>query len=289
MNTRSNENRLGVNPDTPEEKGNGTANVSEPQTLKFITPTEFVELPSKGQFYRPEHPLHNQEVIEIKHMTTREEDILTSVALLKKGVALDRMLESILVNKTINVDDLLIGDKNALIMAARAHGYGSLYETNVKCPDCTETQDYSFKLDSLEVHSPSDEFMTKHNVKKTKANTFLVPLPKTKYTIEIKFLTGNDEKRLERTQEFKKKKNFVQTTASDFLRLVIVSVNNIHEEGSLNEFINTLPALHGRYIRKVYDELMPSIDMNHSFTCSACSYEGALEVPLTADFFWPHS
>ena len=152
MNTRSNENRLGVNPDTPEEKGNGTANVSEPQTLKFITPTEFVELPSKGQFYRPEHPLHNQEVIEIKHMTTKEEDILTSVALLKKGLALDRLISNLLVDKSIDAKGMLVGDRNAIIINARSSAYGHIYETKVTCPNCNASQDHSFDLTEPRVY-----------------------------------------------------------------------------------------------------------------------------------------
>ena len=149
MSARSNENRLGV-PTTPPEETTGLKQPSlEGGGLKFITPTEFVELPSKGLFYPDDHPLFNQEVIEIKHMTTKEEDILTSVALLKKGLALDRMLESIIVDKRIKTDNLLVGDKNALLVAARAHGYGAAYETAITCPRCDATQDYSFDLSAL--------------------------------------------------------------------------------------------------------------------------------------------
>jgi len=283
MNTRSNENRLGANPPVTEENSEP---ILETGTLKFITPTEFVELPSKGQFYTPDNPLHGQGVVEIKHMTAKEEDILTSVTLLKKGMALERMLENILVDKRIKVNDLLLGDKNALIIAARAHAYGTIYETSVNCPQCESTQEYSFDLDSLELQFPTEKRMEEHDVKKTEEGTFLVPLPKTQYTVEVKFLNGHDEKKVLRTQEHKKKRNFPETTVTDFLRFVIVSVNGIREPSPLNEFINTLPALHTRYIRKVYDDLIPSLDMKHPFGCSECGYEGTMEVPLTANFFW---
>jgi len=286
MSARSNEDRLGV-PTTPTEKNTELKQPNlEGGSLKFITPTEFVELPSRGLFYPPEHPLFNQEVIEIKHMTTKEEDILTSVALLRKGLALDRMLESIIVDKKIKIDDLLLGDKNALLVAARAHGYGAIYETSVTCPECDETQNYSFDLSSLEVHSSSDEFMAEHGIQKTDTGTFLVPLPKTQYVIEVRLLTGKDEKQIAQLQEHKKKRNFPETPATDFLRLVIVSVNDIRDPAPLNDFINTLPALHGRHIKGTYEKLIPSLDMKHSFSCSSCAYEGVLEVPLTTDFFW---
>jgi hypothetical protein len=286
MSARSNENRLGA-PPTPTEVDTGFKQPSmEGDSLKFITPTEFAELPSKGHFYPPDHPLFKQEVVEIKHMTTKEEDILTSVALLKKGLALDRMLESIIVDKRIKTDNLLVGDKNALLVAARAHGYGAAYETAITCPRCDATQDYSFDLSALKIQFPSDEFMAEHEIKRTEVGTFLIPLPKTQYTIEVRFLTGRDEKKILEAQAHKKKMNFPETPASDFLRLVIVSVNDIKNATSLNDFINTLPALHSRYIKRMYEKLIPSLDMNHSFSCSVCTYEGALEVPLTADFFW---
>jgi hypothetical protein len=286
MSARSNEDRLGAPPTPTEENTEFKQPTMEGASLKFITPTEFAELPSKGHFYPPDHPLFEQEVIEIKHMTTKEEDILTSVALLKKGLALDRMLESVMVDKRIKADDLLVGDKNALLVTARAHGYGAIYETAITCPRCDATQDYSFDLSSLKTQSPSDEFMTKHEVKRTEVGTFLIPLPKTQYIVEVRFLTGKDEKKIAEAQEHKKKMNFPQTPASDFLRLVITSVNSIRDTASLNDFINTLPALHSRYIKKIYEKLIPSLDMNHPFGCSVCTYEGALEVPLTANFFW---
>lgn len=287
MSVRSNENRLGIDPSAVDNENTDLKQVSANTTsLKFITPTEFVDLPSKGQFYNSDHPLYNQDVVEIKHMTTKEEDILTSVALLKKGIAIDRMLESLLVDSRIGVDNLLLGDKNALIVACRTHGYGALYETSIKCPDCQGLQDYSFDLSSLAVKFPTPEIVEECGAQKTENNTFLIPLPKTQYTIEVRFLTGRDEKRVGETQEYKKKHNLADTPISDFLRFIIVSVNQITAEAPLNEFINTLPALHARYIRKVYDKLIPTLNMEHSFTCPECDHEGALEVPLNADFFW---
>jgi hypothetical protein len=284
MSARSNENRLGT-PPTEQDKELKQPNLEE-GSLKFITPTEFVELPSKGQFYSSDHPLFNQEIIEIKHLTTKEEDILTSVALLRKGLALDRMLESIIVDKKIKVDDLLLGDKNALLVAARAHGYGVIYDTTITCPKCDETQDYAFDLSSLKIQFPSDEFMAEHEIQREDTGTFLIPLPRTQYVIEVRFLAGKDEKQIAQAQEHRKKMNFPETPASDFLRLVIVSVNGIRDAAPLNDFINTLPALHGRYIKRIYEKLIPSLDMKHPFDCSTCTHEGAMEVPLNTDFFW---
>jgi hypothetical protein len=289
MSTRSNNERLGSG-GPPEEPPTTMAppqmEHQHPQTLNFITPTEFVELPSKGRFYPSNHPLYDQEVIEIKHMTTKEEDILTSQALLKKGLAIDRMLESVIINRNIRVDDLLLGDKNALIIAARAHGYGTLYETGVNCPSCQEEQQYDFDLGSLHSTSASDEYLSEHEITLTENNTFLIPLPTTDFVIEVRLLTGHDEKNISKTAEHKRKRNFPESPVTDFLRTMITSVNGISDPNSLNGFINSLPAIQAKYIRKTYDKLVPSLDLNHEFMCAHCNTSNLVEVPLNADFFW---
>ena len=117
----------------------------------FVTPTTFVELPSAGQFYGEGHPLHECEVIEIKHMTAKEEDILTSEALLKNGLALNRLLQSVIVDKNIDPDSLLIGDKNAVLIAVRQTGFGDIYTTTVTCPACGATNEKDFSLEEKEV------------------------------------------------------------------------------------------------------------------------------------------
>ncbi len=111
-----------------------------PASLSYVTPTEFVELPSRGKFYSTDHPLHNKEVIEMRYMTAKDEDILTSPALLKNGVAIDRLIENLIVDKNVTANSLLLGDKNAVILAARISGYGEQYEVNVTCPACSRRQ-----------------------------------------------------------------------------------------------------------------------------------------------------
>ena len=110
----------------------GTTNApANTPAFNWATPTEFVKLPSGGIFYPEGHSLYNIEMVELRYMTAKEEDILTSRSLLKEGLALDRMLQNLLVDPSINVGDLLVGDKNALLVAARRTGYGALYETEV--------------------------------------------------------------------------------------------------------------------------------------------------------------
>ena len=130
-----NKDRLGLGDTTPENTAvppQVMTQGGEENPFSFVIPTEFVELPSKGLFYPPNHPLHNQETIEIKQMTAKEEDILTSRSLLKKGVAIERVISSVIMDKRIKPATLLVGDRNAIIIAARISGYGSDYATKIK-------------------------------------------------------------------------------------------------------------------------------------------------------------
>ena len=136
--------RLGAN-DKPETKAPAATAMSP---LNFVAPTEFVELPSKGLGYASDHPLSGKDVIEIRYMTAKEEDILTSATLLKKGIAVDRFMQNIICDSNINIDDLLIGDKNAILIAARASGYGAEYETQIQCPNCATKAELTFDLSS---------------------------------------------------------------------------------------------------------------------------------------------
>ena len=116
-----NSDRLGTQPVQNSSPPPQVAQNNDANPFSFVVPTEFVELPSKGKYYPEHHPLHNQETIEIKHMTAKEEDILTSRALLKKGIALDRLLDSVIINNKIKASQLLVGDRNAILIATRIY------------------------------------------------------------------------------------------------------------------------------------------------------------------------
>ena len=154
--------------------------------MSYLVPTEFVTLPSEGKFYPTEHPLHGEQTIEIRYMTAKDEDILTSRALLKEGVAIDRLLQNIVVDKNINVNSLLVGDKNALIVAARITGYGSAYETKVTCPSCGTATEYEFELDAGSSTTSLDAVLETYGANLTEHNTFVVQLPLTQVMTECR-------------------------------------------------------------------------------------------------------
>jgi transposase-like protein len=282
---RNNEDRIGVNAlrqDVTPPQQLIQAEAGNSAAINFIIPTEFVALPSKGKFYPANHPLHNQETIEIKQMTAKEEDILTSKNLLKKGVALDKLIQSLVVNKAINTDSILIEDRNAILVAARISAYGQDYETIVTCPSCTSKSKHNFdlleKLETLENNSL--EFSTDEN------GLFIIELPKSQWKVKCRALNGYDEKAFIRLGEAKKNVNDPDSLLSEQLKMMIVTINDVEDKAVLLNAINCMPAKDSKHLRNVYSQIVKGIDMKHSYICSSCDYSAAIEVPLTTDFFW---
>ena len=259
-------------------------------SMHFVTPTEFVELPSRGLFYSEAHPLHGEKNIEIKFMTAKEEDILTSKTLIKQGIIIDRLLKSLILNTKIDPKSLLSGDRNAILVAARVSGYGPEYNVSLSCPVCASTERPSFNLENstLTGASVDEEFLNKADVSFNKEkNTFSFTLPKTKAEVEVRLMDGKDESKLASNQEMKRKNKLPETLMTDLMKAYIVSVNGDKNITSIRTFIETMPVIDARELRNVYSKITPNIDLTQHFGCSSCGHEQDMEVPFTAEFFWP--
>ena len=267
-------------PPTPHTQG------TDSTAFSWTTPTEFVDLPSGGAFYGPGHPLHGQHTVEINYMTAKEEDILTSKALIKQGVVIDRLLQSVLADRSINVNSLLVGDKNALLVATRITGYGAEYLTTVTCPSCAAASDYEFDLSEV-INNDFAAMAEEHSVTFSEEGTFTVDLPLTKATVECRMLTGADEAKITREAERKVRRKLEESNLTDQFRAFIVSVNGDNSPFIIASFVQAMPARDSRLLRKVYSDVVPGIDMTQNYECGSCGHSADMEVPLTADFFWP--
>ena len=280
-----NRERLGQNAPQVSDPAPQVASGNNDGGFSFVIPTEFVELPSKGKFYPENHPLHNQQTIEIKQMTAKEEDLLTSRALLKKGVALDRVVQSLIVNKNINPDSLLVGDRYAVMIAARISGYGNEYTTQVTCPSCGSGQKYSFDLFDSNM---SDGIVSEElSVKDEGGGFFTTALPRTKFEVTFRLLNGADERVLLGQIENARKRNKEENTVTRQLRLITVAINGDDSAAAINYFVDNVPSIDAQHLRTAYTLATPNIDLTQFFSCNECGFETELEVPLTADFFWP--
>jgi hypothetical protein len=283
-----NKDRMGLGDTTPEHASPPPQVISQNQndnSFSFVVPTEFVELPSKGAFYGPNHPLHGQETIEVKQMTAKEEDLLTSRALLKKGIALERVISSIIIDKKIDPNSLLIGDRNAILIATRVSGYGNEYSTQITCPSCSETQPYSFDLNDTFVYSGQD--LKDTDATRNEDGTFTTVLPRSKIEVTFRLLNGSDERALLQQVESARKSRKDENSVTRQLRQIVVSVNGNEEQANVNYVVENMPSIDARHLRLVYKIATPNIDMTQTFACAECTHEQEMEVPLTADFFWP--
>ena len=281
--SRNDTNRVGAPPASTEAPITQLQDEKAFDPLSFVAPTEFVELPSKGLCYPETHPLHNEETIEIKFMTAKEEDILSSRALLKKGIAIERFIQSVIVNKNIKAKDLLVGDRNAILIAARTSGYGNLYETQVSCPSCGEKSSFTFDLNNKKVTEtePTEE------IQNTGSGTFQIKMPYSKFNVVFKLLDGGDEAHLAAAATTKKKTYKIDSVLIEQYNRMIVSIEGHSDRSIIKKYVDNMPTQDSRHLRKCYKIVTPDVNIREDFECPSCGYEQEMEVPFGADFFWP--
>lgn len=246
--------------------------------------TEIVQLPSKGVFYQKLSTMSGISELEIKEMTTSEEDILSNESYIRSGVALDRLLKSVLINKLINVNDLLPCDYDALLIKTRITGYGSDYPITSKCPKCGSEKEHEFNAEQLlTVKETEDEEIVD--------GCFSVFIKRLNKTVTIKALTVGDLAELEKQKKTKREKNLPETNKTDQLVKMIVSIDgNSDYNHKVNFVTEVLKPMDSRFISERYNEVVPKIQTATTLTCKnlECQHQYVVEVPVTVKFFWPY-
>jgi transcription elongation factor Elf1 len=259
------------------------ATVPPPQKAESKFPTEVISLPSKGWFYPPESPLASGQ-LELKMMTAKEEDILTSKNLINKNIVLDKLLESVVIDKTIKLDDMLIGDRNAAFFALRRLAYGDMYEATLTCGRCGKDNSLSIDLSKTD-NKPFDETQFPRG-----ENNFTFKLPHTGITVTYKMLTKKDENAIEaQLKGLEKVSKDLSREVTTRLSYIITSVEGDSSKARIVKFINDeLQARDSLALRRQIRDTMPDIDTTFDFVCSHCGLERKEETPMGVSFFWPN-
>ena len=246
-------------------------------------PVESVPLPSKGLIYNPDTTLYNRETVQIKAMTAKEEDILSSQAYIKEGVVIEKLIESCLIDKSIDVNDLTTGDKNAIMVAIRITGYGNDYLVEHKCRNCGSNNKVNINLSSMKIRR------LKNKPVELGKNIFSFTLPITEKVVNYKIPTGKDEKEKELKEKRYKQLgiNKPDAVVTDFLEKIIISIDGITDRNKITHFIKSMPALDSRKLRLHVGDNEPGIDMSWEYNCESCQFENDINVPVTQEFFWP--
>ena len=245
------------------------------ETNKQQFPTEEVTLPSKGLLYPKDSPL-SKGVVEIKYMTAKEEDILTNQNYIQKGTVIDKLLQSLIITD-FNYNDLLVGDKNAILIAARILGYGKDYDFK-----------YNEKETTVDLTELEDKLLDESLIKEGK-NEFDFTLPATKTPITFKLLTQSDDTKIQNElkglKKINKHSNPLNTTQ---LKHTILSVNGDYEKKTIREFVdNQLLARDARELRKYITLVSPDVDLTVDLTFDDGETLEDVSLPIGVNFFWP--
>ena len=244
-------------------------------------PAEEVTLPSKGLLYLEDSPLRSGK-IEMKYMTAREEDILTNQNYIKNGTAIDKLLKSLIVTPNVDFQDLLLGDKNAIMLAARILGYGSEYEIKRIHPETGIESEGVINLSKVK-----DKLIDENKIIDGK-NEFEFQLPLSKSKITFKLLTQRDDRKIEREIEgLKKIKKQVSENVVRF-KHIIISLNGDYDTKKIRDFVeNHLLARDARALRNHITDIQPGIDMFTEVEFKDGYIESGVMLPININFFWP--
>ena len=247
-------------------------------------PTEVLSLPSQGLLYPEDSPLRSG-TIDVKYMTAKEEDILTSTNLIAQGKVIERLLESVIVTPNVKLDDLLVGDKNAVMMGTRILGYGSEYNVSVNDPETNEEVELQVDLTTLQPKEMDEKLLEKGE------NKFEFELPNSKRKVEFKLLNGHDEKKIEEALKELEKVEQLTGVSSELttrIKQQLISVDGNTEKSFINNFVdNEFLALDTRAYRKYVTSVTPDIDLSINYTTKRTGKEVKVDVPLGLEFFWP--
>jgi hypothetical protein len=260
------------------------AKTSMQDQFGFEIPTELIPLPSRGVTYPTESSVHMKEAIEIKAMTAKEEDILTSRALIKNGKVITTLLNSCILNENFDAKHMLSGDRNAILVGVRVTGYGADYRVDVSCPECGEKSTQDFNLTELPIKRMGIEPL------RSGENLFEFVLPMSKIPVVFRYMTGADEEDIVMTNARRKKSGMsVENNVTQRLKYSIVQVGEHKDAGKIAAFVQQMPARDSRALRKYMEDNEPGIDMKSWMTCNSCHENSEVSLPMGPSFFWPEA
>lgn len=252
-----------------------------PAPVAATYPTEVISLPSKGWFYPPNHPLAKDGKLELKMMTAKEEDILLSKNLMKKGVVLDKLLESLIVDKAIDAKQLLVCDRNAAFIAIRRLAYGDKYKALIECGRCEKENEVVIDLSKFD-NKPFDFEKYPRG-----QNAFNFVLPKSGVKVTYKLLTQEDDNKIEaEVAELEKLYGDVSKEVTTRLKHTIIAVDG--DPKRVRHFVdNELRAADSLAFRVHLRKEMPDVDITFDFACEKCGASRKEIMPIGQQFFWP--
>jgi glutaredoxin len=255
--------------------------------MSEINTKEIIKLPSRGKFYPKSHPFHNKEEIEIRLLTSRDEDLLTSKSALKSGEILNMLTKEILIDKSVDINTLLSGDRDAIMIYTRLLSMGTEYKAIATCKFCKTAKEYSFDLSEVPIkYSDAVPIVEGENL-----FSFTTPLGnKIDFSLITVQISKEISKDLEAKEKFNKKHsnfNAIETNVTTLYKHLIKSVNNNSDTAYINKYIDEMPVRESITFKKYIKQITPTVEFVSSFYCLECGeLNEEVQLEFNSNFFW---
>jgi len=253
--------------------------MSKQQTQEFQiqVPFDVIPLPSKGLLYPGQNGM-----VKVEYLTAMDENILTSQNLIKSGKVLEYLLERKIKESPVPMEDLLVGDRNAIMIWLRATGYGEMYPVKLTDPGSGVEFDYEINLSELKNKELPD------GVEPDERGEFSFDLPKSKVKIKFKLLTVGDEKSIiSRSEKYEKvTKSQVSNMLTYRLQAQIKEIDGNRDVNYIQQYVNVMPAFDSLKFREYSDSIEPGIDMSVEVEGPTGTFQAPVTIGL--NFFWPN-
>lgn len=261
-------------------KGGGAE--PHPADEAYSVPVSTVRLPSKGLTYPHESPLYMADHVDIKAVTATEENILASPVLIRNGKVLTTLMRACITNRLVDPDEMLLGDKNAVLIAIRVSAYGAKYPARVTCQECQEEGEYEFDISRLSLKTLEAEPAGGPGT-----NEFPFALPVSKRTAHFKLMDVHTSAQLSKDMDAVRKKTGQEQVVTMRLQAQVTRLQGVEGKAEIAKAIASLPAQDSHALRRYMDDIAPDVDMTQAFECRSCGKSSEVEIPLGTGFFWP--
>lgn len=258
-----------------------TVSEDHPADDSYAPPVSSVKLPSLGLTYPPESPMYLLDSVDIKAVSAKEENILASPVLIKKGIVLTTLMRACLTNRSLDPDQMLVGDRNAILTSIRISAYGPQYGVTVTCPECGESADHDFDLSRLALKT-----LDVQPAGGPGSNCFEWVLPVSKRAVTFKLMDAATSAALDKDIEAVRKKTGQEQAVTLRLQAQILSIQGV-EPKSLNAAITNMAARDAKALRSYMDSIAPGVDMVQEYECDSCGKTTEVDIPIGPSFFWP--
>lgn len=254
--------------------------MSDQGSSEHLGMTHYVDLPTKGEFYPVNHPLKDVDKLEVKMLTTKEEDILTNQSYIENDVVLDKFLESIIIG-SFDPREMYDADKTAILVASRIEAYGPSYDIGLSCSGCGEFYSHTIDLESFGTQEPQEK------LESTPEGSLLIELPKSKKVIEFRHLLPKEVATIQKTVDKMLKLNISTSFNVEFYKRIILSVDGVQDKEQIGNFIDNLRLMDSRKLFLAYRNSLPTLNTSFTSRCPKCDNVNEGGMPIQANFFFP--